>query len=162
MIAFQCSFNREADAVYNLAGFPQENSRAPFSSLDFLLIHALSKSCSHYERQLSRARLPHPTHTRRNPLCKLLPVLGVPPSRSCFFVGYVSPLDGSFRRNPHSLLSNGQTLRILSSPSRKPTPPHHPLSRAPSHNPLLPRGIVGSVPYARIHSPVGKTGTDMN
>ena len=51
-----------------------------------------------------------------------------------FFSWLCITLDGSFCRNLHSLLSNGQTRRILSTPSRSPIPPRHPLSRAPSNN----------------------------
>ena len=151
-----CSSSHEADAVYNLAEFLLATDPVP----GFLLTRALF--CSHYERQLSCARPPPPTHTRRNSLYELLSVLGVPPGRSCFFfVAMYHHLMISFWRTPDSLLGNGPAPGIWSTPSRSPTCLYKPpLSRALLHCPLLLRGIARHATYARIHSPVGKIGTD--
>src|SRR6266702_3777735 len=86
--------------------FPERIAQLSFLSLDFLSTRALS--CSHYEQQLSCAQLPPPTHTQRKPLCKLLlPVLGVAPSRSIFFLAIVS-LDDSFVLTPIARRAMGQ------------------------------------------------------
>src|ERR1700761_4430008 len=76
------------------------------------------------------------------------------------FFGYVL-LDDSFCLNPDSLSNNhGPGLRILFTPGHSLSCPHSPsLSRAPPHHSSLPRGIVGTAPFAQNRSPVGRSGT---
>ena len=154
-----CSFHHEVGAVYNLPALPRATSAAPFVSLNFLLtvappVYNMNSNCPMYSYlQYTPGENHSATFFYQ---CSASHQVGL------IFFGYVSLNDSSFLI-PLSLFSNGPALRSLSSLSLSPTFPHHPSPpRAPSHHYSLTRGIAGNAPFARDHSPVGRTGTDTN